>query len=286
MSFVWLAVTNIVVLIVTLVVTHSVTKDHYNKDPPAVAATPTPEPAAAPQYPCAETEPQAPRDVTPGATGFNIPIVDVIPWNQIPSLHHVNTHFHQGAEHKSSGEYDIVKRDDAGDELPGFYCSTTSLSGAQRARYDFQYCHDVKVGDTYEMHWVHSSNGVSVGPGLGGAFARGANPAVAVQAQVFVVVNDANYDNIDLMSSFAGNATSIRSYMGSTTGPSYNNEFCSPYTVSWHVDPSCHYISASSFDNMCRELKLLGADADTHPHGSRFLVSDQWVVPDQYVFTN
>lgn len=274
-------VTNALVLIISVSVTHEVVKDKYEEDP-VVAATPS--------TPCLEAEPQAPRDVSNGAIGYRVPKLNVISWDQIyNNLTHVNTHFHLGAEHRSAGEYDIVQtKKAAGGPTPGLFCSTSALQPQQLSPYTFQYCHDVKVGETYELHWVHSSNGVSVGGGLGGAFQRGLNPGVAVQAQVFTVVNDANNLNDNLMRAFdttLGTANNIKYYMGSTTGGSYDDVTCSPFTVSWYVDTKCHLISASSFDKMCKDLKDLGAEADIHPHSSRKPVHADYVVPESYVLS-
>lgn len=277
----WIFVTNALVLIIATSVTHEVVKDKYEEEEVA---------AATPSTPCLEAEPQAPRDVSDGAVGHRVPKLNVISWDQIyNNLTHVNTHFHLGAEHRSAGEYDIVQTNKAvGGATPGLFCSTSALQPQQLSSYNFQYCKDVKVGETYELHWVHSSNGVSVGAGLGGAFQRGLNPGVAVQAQVYTVVNDANNLNDNLMRQFdrsiAPNAD-IKYYMGSTTGGSYDDTTCSPFTVSWYVDTKCRLISASSFDKMCKDLKDLGAEADAHPHSSRKPVHSDFVVPESYVLS-
>merc|ERR1712087_844003 len=59
-------------------------------------------------------------------------------------------------------------------------------------------------------------------------------------------------------------------YAGSTTGPSHNNEICSPYFISWHVDKRCHKVNPASFDNLCRQMKeVYGLESDLYPRGSR-----------------
>jgi len=73
-------------------------------------------------------------------------------------------------------------------------------------------------------------------------------------------------------------------YSGSTTGPSHNNEVCSPYVITWHVDKSCHWVSPASFDKMCKDMKdLYKLEADLKPHGSRELVSPEYVVEPKFV---
>jgi len=281
---IWILVTNIVIFAATLGVTYVVTKDHFEDEGDAVEVAPA---AAPPSTPCVAAEPQAPRDVSAGATGTRNSRVKVVPFATYQSMTHVNTHFHLGAEHKSTGEYDIPgTASSVSSATPGYRCDTTTLESNQMAAYDFQYCKEVEVGETYELHWVHSNNGIGLGGGLGGAFARGQNPTVSVAAQVFVVVNDPSKAISNLVDKIQQNGQSgfyVRSYMGSTTGGSYDNEVCSPYTVSWHVDPTCRLVDAASFDQMCKTLKEFDAEADIHPHSSRVIVDPAFVVPDSQV---
>lgn len=160
--------------------------------------------------------------------------------------------------------------------------------------YQFEHCKDVHVGHTYEIHYVHSTGGPKSGPpmsaGLGGALNETRNPTVIVQAQVYVVVNDEKYDSATSLLNFQQaehpsiQFVDVVAYSGSTTGTSFNNEYCSPYEVSWHVDRSCHRVSAKSFDAMCASMKKeYGRDGneydggDLEPHGSRTLLVPQWV---------
>lgn len=228
---------------------------------------------AAPVLHCVDAEPQSPRDVSEGYVGTMDSRVDPLGFEVIDHLVHVNTHFHLGAEHRSEGEYDL--------QMPeinvGWYCHDDHLTEAQLEPYEFQWCHDVHVGETHEFHWVHSSAGVGLGPGLGGAFASANNPFVAVQAQVFLVVNDDDHVNDDLLHHTTFSDDVVR-YLGSTTGPSYNNDVCSPYQISWHVDRTCSHISASSMDHMCKVmLEDYAMEADVHPHGPRTLVDAAFV---------
>ena len=73
-------------------------------------------------------------------------------------------------------------------------------------------------------------------------------------------------------------AKDVAKYTGSTTGSSVDNEMCSAYAgITWHVDRECHLLSASSFDEMCKDMLEMGMYSDVYPHGSRELVDPQWV---------
>lgn len=261
--------------------------------------TPTAAPAPAAKLSCADAQPQSPRDVSPTYSAGTGVARSVAHHASVSTLKHVNTHYHLGAEHKSSGEYDKLHTTSrkllSGDTEYGFYCddvaAVSALTSAQKAAYDFQYCKETEVGKTYEMHYVYSSGGKAMGDGLGGAFAVQNNPTVVVRGQVFHIVNDAAYDlpsgsNLmeGMLQSFPGttgaaatlNLNDVTVYSGSTTGRSYNNaDSCSPYQITWQVDQKCRLISAKSFDDMCKKMKYdHGMSADAHPHQSRDLVSN------------
>lgn len=164
------------------------------------------------------------------------------------------------------------------------------------------------MGKSYEVHYVHSSAGLNaayletasledkdlMSDGLGGAAnGRGQlNPMVVVQGQVFQIVNGADAGGVaapmneDLVHGWTTvDHTDSVMYAGSTTGQSHDNEICSPYAITWHVDKACHKISAASFDNMCKQMAdVYQMKADLAPHGSRKLVSPEWVVPAENVY--
>ncbi|GMH78665.1 hypothetical protein TL16_g07892 [Triparma laevis f. inornata] len=153
---------------------------------------------------------------------------------------------------------------------------------------------DVHVGHTYEFHWVHCTGGTGLSPGLGGAFELVNNPSVLVCGQPVVVINRVpNYDpslsTFSITSPEYGGRTEgtvpLKTYIGSTTGPSYNNEVCSPYEVSRTVDLACTEITAEAMDMVCKEMIDAGLQVDTHPHKSRMLVNPMWVVPANEVVT-
>mmetsp|Transcript_82748 Transcript_82748/g.161270 ORF Transcript_82748/g.161270 Transcript_82748/m.161270 type:complete len:342 (-) Transcript_82748:548-1573(-) len=244
----------------------------------------------------------------------------------------VNVHWHLGAEHLSVGEYDdqgtgphddLVLVEEAvaarkleaseGERL-GFQCNQYDADDSKFTKpYTWDHCVDMVVGQTYEVHWPHSTvgacgtpyqyqtpfyDGVFCGLGDGSAIRDGALDAagvatnVGVQSQVFTVVNDENYYYPDLIAGaiYTGSGddwfTDVSIYTGSTTGTSRDNQVCSAYSpITWQVDRKCHMISASSFDKMCADMKSQVDDMkkDLHPHGSRELVptnlASQQVVP-------
>jgi hypothetical protein len=292
-------------------------KSHYKTEQccgaPDKVVSQTPGAAACPynfQKPaCSNAEPQAPRDLTTGATGMMTPKAATLTKAQGEFLPLVNIHYHLGAEHKSdeykddtaSLAYDAAKsggRRLAGEVRPGYMCSTTGLTDTQLAAYSFQYCKgDVAVGKSYEVHYVHSSAGYTqemlqgvdidgIDDGLGGAAnGRGLlNPTVVVQGQVFQIVNDGATIADMLHGWSVTDHTNSVMYPGSTTGESHTNEVCSPYAITWHVDKACHKVSPASFDKMCKQMKdLYKLEADLYPHGSRKIVDAKYVAKSEYV---
>jgi len=93
----------------------------------------------------------------------------------------------------------------------GFKCKLYDADDAKfTTPFEFQHCHDMKVGETYEVHWPHSALGACgtvnqfQSPFIDGVFCRGTDvedyaSQIGVQAQVFVVVNDESYYYPDLM---------------------------------------------------------------------------------------
>jgi len=174
--------------------------------------------------------------------------------------------------------------------------------------YDFKYCHGMEVGQTYEVHWPHSAagmcgtkwqyqypfyDGVFCTPGvisLGDEPPFNVPATIGVQGQVFVIVNsdDAEYANDDLFHGAwqdESHWVDVAKYIGSTTGTTRDNEVCSMYSpITWQVDRTCHKVSASSFDMMCKMMMEQADDMyeDTHPHGARELVAPEWAIDTIY----
>jgi len=149
------------------------------------------------------------------------------------------------------------------------------------------------VGETYEVHWPHSTLGACNTPNqyqtpfYDGVFCNPANidysgadvaKNIGVQSQVFTIVNDEAYYYPDLMRGMIVDGeygADISSYTGSTTGTTRSNTICSGFApITWQVDRKCHLISASSFDKMCADMKSQKDDMmhDLYPHGARELV--------------
>jgi len=231
----------------------------------------------------------------------------------------VNVHWHLGAEHYSKGQYDEQgtgpagstnyvdtagrldsRRLAAGTARKGFQCHHYKNRGTDTkftTAYTWRHCVGMKVGETYEVHWPHSTAG-SCGnrwqfqtPFYDGVFCKMGEPGyvlgltntwtnIGVQAQVFTIVNDEAYYYPSLMQGMirlpnTDYGKDMAYYTGSTTGTSRNNTVCSGYApITWQVDRKCHLISASSFDKMCADMKQNPDDMsnDLYAHGSRRLV--------------
>jgi len=243
----------------------------------------------------------------------------------------VNVHWHSGAEHFSAGEYDCTSKecapnnrptggrqlskygllkdedvnadethrvldntDDDGPPRDGFRCNYYDKNDPRFTRkFDFQYCKNMTVGETYEVHWPHGS---ATGGFVESPFAQCGTPNqyqtpfyrglfcnfpkldltfpdvvcngfsyqqvarnFAVQGQVFTIIDDEDYYYPDLfrgmITGFGDYGTDMAVYIGSSTGSDRNNTKCSMYSpVTWQMDRKCHLISASSFDKLCADM--------------------------------
>lgn len=254
----------------------------YNFEPPA----------------CEDAEPQSPRNLTIGAPGKLSPKAATLSVEQAKRLPLTNIHFHLGTEHTSedysddtdSTDYD--ESDSSEGARPGFMCASDDLTESDLEPYTFEYCGEgVEVGKSYEVHYVHSSAGGSkdddgVADGLGGAAnGRGQlNPMIVVQGVVFQIVSGGEEDDSMIDGLKETDYDSSVMYPGSTTGTSFDNEVCSPYAITWHVDKKCHRVSPESFDNLCKQMKeRYGLKKDLHAHGSRKLVKSNYVVSGEFV---
>ena len=132
-------------------------------------------------------------------------------------------------------------------------------------------------------------------------------PAVGVQTQVFVIVNDEahTYTRHDLIKGMIVDADEsmgqeMTAYTGSTTGQKFGHEILSNKPcddlsgITWQVDRKCHLLSASTMDNLCAAIKtkphMKGADgtynATVSPEGSRGIVVNALVHDNQQYFNN
>ena len=243
---------------------------------------------------CSGFGPQTPRDID-NIAGTNKRIFSLAP--SATEMNLCNIHFHVNAEHKAkdfsifagnnTGHYPTghSRSHDAHAEAGGYQClSSKSLSSAELALPKTNHCQGIKPGDTIEVHWVHSSCDIKPGKSLGACLSDTcANPNLRVETQVFTVVNNPSATSFaDFI--YAGNikngyhqAKSLPSvtgtpveFLGSTTGPKYTQQKCSPMEVSWSVRPRCMKIDIHSLSNWCQSNVF----EEDHAHGVRKLVVD------------
>ncbi len=231
---------------------------------------------------CQGFGPQTPRDIDQLA-GTNKRSFSLAP--DYTEMNLCNIHFHANAEHKAK-DFAIYagKGDDKG-VGGGYQCAISqSLSKAELKPVSKSVCGGIEPGDTVEFHWVHSSCDVSPGPTLGACLSDScANPDLRVETQVFTVVNDENamdFEDFRYAGAKQGSLHQVKAlptgtglpveFAGSTTGPSFDAQQCSPLQVSWSVRPHCAKVSIQSLAKWC-ESNVFDED---HAHGVRELVTD------------
>lgn len=226
--------------------------------------------------------PQSPRDIN--LLGGNNPIM----FSDAPdhaSMNLCNIHFHKNAEHKG-GEFTEYAGNGDGKGFQTGYRYTGKLSAKELRPVKGTICPSshgaLTVGDTIEVHYVHSSAQVAPGPTLGACLNDAiGNPQLRVEAQVYVLVNDraaldfnklaehglrSNYHQALNIPSDTG--TPIE-YAGSTTGPSYN-EKGSPFQVTWSVRPKVAKVDIKTVGKWCEGNSF----NEDHAHGVRNLVTN------------
>jgi Delta carbonic anhydrase len=226
---------------------------------------------------CQKFGPQTPRDITKKG-GSNPRSFPLAPPSSAMNL--CDIHFHAQAEHKGPGFAVFAGSGDHG----GYKCNgSAKLSKAELAAPSRAVCGGLKPGDTIEVHWVFSSCDVAPAPGLGSCLSEQcANPTLRVETQVFLVVNDpkaGDFTRYDYTGKAAKGlhqpkALPVRTgkpvvFRGSTTGPSYTEQKCSPLQVTWSVRPACAKISIDSLGKWCDG----NAFKEDHAHGVRQLVT-------------
>ena len=228
---------------------------------------------------CEGFGPQTPRDIG-NYHGSNHRAFTLAP--PASSLNLCNIHTHTHAEHKGPGFSLYAGPGDHG----GWRCNdshTLSPAELQDPAHGHGAFHGVKPGDTIEVHWVYSSCAVKPGKGLGSCLSDScANPQLRVEAQVFLVVNDPNAARFtDFV--YGGEINGLHQpkrlpdgtgtpvvFAGSTTGPSYTQQICSPLQVTWSVRPRCMKLDVSSLHDWAAEGNPFEED---HSHGIRQLVT-------------
>lgn len=216
--------------------------------------------------------PQAPRDID-SALGTNTTKFRTA--NKTNKMNLCDIHYHWNAEHKSAAYSTFV--DTHNDHSGWAVVKPASTDPVEREEHDISHllegdAHEigVMVGDTIEVHFVHTSCNVKyeeVEPanGLGNCATNVCvNPQLRVVAQVFKVVDhDADIDDLDQpMKHDDGRVV----YTGSTTGSKYNNEHCSPYQVTWDVKKTPATISAHGLAEWSHKR-------EQHAHAVRELVT-------------
>jgi Delta carbonic anhydrase len=217
---------------------------------------------------CIGAGPQAPRDID-NTAGSNPVVFTMAP--EIADMNLCNVHFHRNAEHKAAAYSTFVKDG----EHSGWACQEPAAGRLENEHAEYNGCLGVTEGDTIEVHWVYTtcdinSPGVQpAGKGLSACMTSTcANPELRVEAQVFTLQK-----NGDLKFAQAPtNATDpIVTYIGSTTGPTYNNNHCSQFQVTWDVNPTCRTLDIDDFSKWCSDNQY----NENHAHGVRDLVTPE-----------
>ncbi|MEM9572009.1 MAG: delta-class carbonic anhydrase [Pseudomonadota bacterium] len=226
---------------------------------------------------CLDMGPQTPRDIS-NVVGLNTVSFPKAPPSSAMNL--CNIHTHTNAEHKGPGFNVFVDATDNG----GYACNETAdLTEAELAPAAGAY-KGVVPGQTIEVHWVHTTCDATPGEGLGACVPEGCtDPLLRVEAQTFLVVNDAGALDFTEMAAVveekggfyqAGMIPSDTgtpvTFPGSTTGPSYTQEVCSPAQVTWNVRPMCAKVDINSLNRWAEDGNVFN---ETKSHGVRQLVT-------------
>ncbi|MDJ0910790.1 MAG: delta-class carbonic anhydrase [Woeseiaceae bacterium] len=242
-----------------------------------MAEAPAAEASSGEEALCLDAGPQTPRDIS-NSEGLNTVTFPFAP--PATEMNLCNIHTHTNAEHKGPDFSVFVNDTDSG----GYACNATAdLTEAELAPAAGAYG-GVAPGDTIEVHWVHTTCDATPGAGLGACVPESCtDPLLRVEAQVFLVVNDPNALNFMDMA-YAGNVVDGRHqalaipsdtgepvlFRGSTTGPSYTQQVCSPAQVTWSVRPNCAKVDINSLHAWAESGN---AFEETKSHGVRQLVT-------------
>ncbi len=225
--------------------------------------------------------PQSPRDID-SFVGKNTVAFPVAP--PYTSMNLCNIHFHKGAEHKGGQFTKYAGNGDGNGYHTGFLYSG-NLTEAELAPVAGQeFCPgehgSLHPGDTIEAHYVFSSAQVAPGATLYACLDEFTEDLlVRVEAQVYVLVNDANAsDFIELTKhdqvnglyqalNIPNNTGTPIQYAGSSTGPQYNDEV-SPFQLTWNVRPEVIKVNIASVGKWCEG----NAYNEDHAHGVRNLI--------------
>ena len=229
---------------------------------------------------CEGYGPQTPRDIASPA-GHNSRIWTLAPKPQQMNL--CNIHTHTNAEHKGPG-FSVY----AGDgKFGGYRCNETAALTAEELADPWDGkgpFGNVKPGDTIEVHWVYTSCDLSPGEGLGSCMSPAcSNPELRVEAQAFLLVNDPEALDFRAFDYAGAPAHGLHQpkalpsgtgrpvvFAGSTTGPSFSQEKCSPLQVTWSVRPYCARLDVNSLHAWAQSTNVF---KEVESHGVRPLVT-------------
>ncbi|WP_096087685.1 delta-class carbonic anhydrase [Agaribacterium haliotis] len=226
--------------------------------------------------------PQSPRNIDNSAGANPVVFAEAPAYSQ---MNLCNIHMHKNAEH-AGGEFSRYAGNGDGHGYQSGYKYAGQLSPSESKAWAKPVCQGehggLEVGDTIEVHYVHSSAQIQPGPTLASCLNDAINnPQLRVEAQVFVLVNDSNaLDFVDLTKvkkmeglyqapNILNNTGQPVNYLGSTTGPGYN-EHGSPFQVSWSVHPKVAKVTIESVGRWCEKNQF----NEDHAHGVRNLVTN------------
>jgi len=224
--------------------------------------------------------PQSPRDIEQ-LNGTNQQYFAKAP--AYTNMNLCNIHFHKNAEHKG-GEFTTYAGNGDGKGNNSGYKYSGTLSPDEQLPTTIEIGKNahgsLMSGDTIEVHYVYSTAQVTPGPTLGSCLSESTkNPQLRVETQVFVLVNDkqalnfielaqnAQRGNYQQAINIPNNTGRPVEYLGSTTGPSYN-QVGSPFQVTWSVRPKVLKVDINSIDKWLKN----NIYQEDHAHGVRNLV--------------
>ncbi len=234
--------------------------------------------------PCSEAGPQAPRDIA-SLAGNNKIQFDFAP--PATELNLCNIHTHTNAEHKGPGFSVFVEKEEHG----GYACNGGgNLTEAEKAPAPGAYG-AVEPGDTIEVHWVYTSCEATPGHTLSACIPAGCtDPALRVESQVFLLVNDENaadfmtmnyggtvIDGLHQAKKLPDTTGTPVEFIGSTTGHDYNDQECSPYQVTWNVRQQCEKLDINSLHEWAESGNVF---EETGSHDVRHLVTNPEILAD------
>ena len=226
--------------------------------------------------------PQSPRDISV-IDGTNARSCQTA--HAVSQMNLCDIHFHENAEHRG-GEFTEYAGNGDGHGYGTGFKYAGELTEAELAPIDAPIGAtehgDLQPGDTIEVHYVFSTAQAQPGPTLGTCLSDAINnPQLRVEAQVFVLVNDADaldftdlakvemVDGLYQAPNIPTNTGDAITYAGSTTGPSYN-ENGSPFQVTWNVRPNVARVDINTVGTWFEDNVF----EEDHAHGVRNLVTN------------